>query len=55
MCDEAMPPAQETKDNALEMLGFRYAEVLRDNLNAKFDVETTPFDETAFFEASHHL
>ena len=36
----------------MEQLGFRYAEVLRDNLAAKFDVESTPFDETAFFEVS---
>lgn len=38
------------QESALEMLGLRYAEVLKANLAVKFSHNTKPFDETAFYE-----
>jgi len=50
-CEDAIPIAEEEKKEAQTALGLKYAEVLRANLAVKFDVNTKPYDETAFYEA----
>lgn len=50
-CDAAVPLAEAEKLQAQTALGLKYAEVLRANLEHKFDVNTKPYDETAFYEA----
>jgi len=52
-CDVELLVAQEEKEMAQETLGLKYSEVLRFNLEYKFDPGNKPFDEAAFYETMY--